>query len=91
MFDLSQFMIARELGMRDGFAGGSAVRYMDSRPQLPDTGEWRQRAEGTAPVAHVLTQVAYERGGMRKWQNIAKIKCKCLRHLRVARFLSLAN
>jgi hypothetical protein len=25
--------------MRDGFAGGSAVRYMDTRPQLPETGE----------------------------------------------------
>lgn len=32
-------MMARELGMRDGFAGGSAVRYMDTRPQLPETGE----------------------------------------------------
>jgi hypothetical protein len=35
----SQFMMARELGMRDGFAGGSAVRYMDTRPQQPEIGE----------------------------------------------------
>jgi hypothetical protein len=32
-------MMARELGMRDGFAGGSAVRYMDTRPQQPEMGE----------------------------------------------------
>jgi hypothetical protein len=34
-------MMARELGMRDGFAGGSAVRYMDTRPQQPEIGEQR--------------------------------------------------
>lgn len=33
---VGQFMMARELGMRDGFAGGSAVRYMDTRPQQPE-------------------------------------------------------
>ncbi len=32
-------MMVRELGMRDGFAGGSAVRYMDTRPQQPEIGE----------------------------------------------------
>jgi len=32
---IGQAMMVRELGMRDGFAGGSAVRYMDTRPQLP--------------------------------------------------------
>lgn len=31
--------MVRELGMRDGFAGGSAVRYMDTRPQQPEIGE----------------------------------------------------
>ncbi len=32
-------MMVRELGMRDGFTGGSAVRYMDTRPQQPEIGE----------------------------------------------------
>lgn len=36
LFSVGQFMMARELGMRDGFAGGSAVRYMDTRPQQPE-------------------------------------------------------
>jgi len=36
LFVVGQFMMVRELGMRDGFAGGSAVRYMDTRPQQPE-------------------------------------------------------
>jgi hypothetical protein len=39
-------MMARELGMRDGFAGGSAVRYMDTRPQQPEIGEQSNKSVG---------------------------------------------
>ena len=32
--------------MRDGFAGGSAVRYMDTRPQQPEIGEQSNKSVG---------------------------------------------
>ncbi len=49
-------MMVRELGMRDGFAGGSAVRYMDTRPQQPEIGEehWNVWVECVSNGVHEL-------------------------------------